>query len=115
MNSFPDTVTLYKGPFTIDVSSEREREVVHSDQKSCDYGTEKGEGVENLKNSGECHPASTAGVGIKGGVGGESVSSTSTAIGSHMPGPITMKLSGIDQGNSVSVLGRVRGRMIQDS
>ena len=61
------------------------------------------------------YPASAAGVGIKGGVGGESVSCTSTAIGSHVAGPITMKLSGIDQGNSVSVLGRVRGRMIQDS
>ena len=52
---------------------------------------------------------------MKGGVGGESVSCTSSAIGSHMAGPITVKLSGIDQGNSVSVLGRVRGRMIQDS
>ena len=61
------------------------------------------------------YPASAAGVGIKGGVGGESVSCTTTAIGSHMAGPITLKLSGIDWGNSVSVLVRVRGRMIQDS
>ena len=63
----------------------------------------------------EYYPASGAGVGIKGGVGGESVSCTMTAIGSHMAGPITLKLSGIDRGNSVSVLVRVRGRMIQDS
>ena len=61
------------------------------------------------------HPAGAAGVGIKGGVGGESVSCTSYAIGSHMAGPINLKLSGIDRGNSVSVLVRVRGRMIQDS
>ena len=61
------------------------------------------------------NPAGAAGVGIKGGVGGGSVSSTSSPIGSHMAGPITMKLSGIDQGNSVSVLVRVRGGMIQDS
>ena len=32
-----------------------------------------------------------------------------------MAGPITMKLSGIDRGNSVTVLGRVRGGMNQDS
>ena len=61
------------------------------------------------------YPAGAAGVGIKGGVGGESVSCTSYAIGSHMAGPINLKLSGIDRGNSVSVLVRVRGRMIQDS
>ena len=61
------------------------------------------------------YPASAAGVGIKGGVGGGSVSCTSSAIGSHMAGPITLKLSGIDRGNSVSVLVRVRGRMIHDS
>ena len=61
------------------------------------------------------NPASAAGVGIKGGVGGESVSCTMTAIGSHMAGPITLKLSGIDRGNSASGLGRVRGRIIQDS
>ena len=48
-------------------------------------------------------------------MGGESVSCTSYAIGSHMAGPINLKLSGIDRGNSVSVLVRVRGRMIQDS
>ena len=35
-------------------------------------------------------------------------------IDSEMAGPITMKLSGIDRGNSVSVLVRVRGGMIQD-
>ena len=52
---------------------------------------------------------------IKGGVGGECESCTMYPIGSHMAGPITLKLSGIDRGNSVSVLGRVRGRMIQDS
>ena len=61
------------------------------------------------------YPASAAGVGIKGGVGGGSVSCTMFLIGSHMAGPITLKLSGIDRGNSVSVLVRVRGRMIQDS
>ena len=32
-----------------------------------------------------------------------------------MAGPITLKLLGITRGNSVSVLVRVRGRMIQDS
>ena len=63
---------------------------------------------------GQGYPASAAGVGIKGGVGGESVSCTMTAIGSHMAGPITLKLSGIDRGNSVSVLVKVRGGMIQD-
>ena len=36
-------------------------------------------------------------------------------IDSEMAGPITMKLSGIDRGNSVTVLGRVRGGMNQDS
>ena len=61
------------------------------------------------------YPASAAGVGIKGGVGGECESCSVYAIGSHMAGPITLKLSGIDRGNSVSVLVRVRGRMIQDS
>ena len=61
------------------------------------------------------YPASAAGVGIKGGVGGECESCTVCAIGSHMAAPITLKLSGIDRGNSVSVLVRVRGRMIQDS
>ena len=61
------------------------------------------------------YPASAAGVGIKGGVGGGSVSCTSSPIGSHMAGPITLKLSGIDRGNSVTVLGRVRGGMNQDS
>ena len=61
------------------------------------------------------YPASAAGVGIKGGVGGECESCTMSAIGSHMAGPIPLKLSGIDQGNSASALGRVRGRMIQDS
>ena len=61
------------------------------------------------------YPAGAAGVGIKGGVGGEWESCTFFPIGSHVAGPITMKLSGIDRGNSVSVLGRVRGRMIQDS
>ena len=60
------------------------------------------------------NPASAAGVGIKGGVGGECESCTMFAIGSHMAGPITLKLSRIDQGNSVSVLVRIRGRMIQD-
>ena len=60
------------------------------------------------------NPASAAGVGIKGGVGGGSVSCTMFLIGSHMAGPITLKLSGIDRGNSVSVLGRVRGGMNQD-
>ena len=60
------------------------------------------------------YPAGAAGVGIKGGVGGGSVSSTPSPIGTHMAGPITVKLSGIDQGNSVSVLVRVRGGMIQD-
>ena len=49
------------------------------------------------------YPAGEAGVGIKGCVGGGSVSSTWSPIGSHMAGPITVKL-GIDQGNSVSVL-----------
>ena len=34
---------------------------------------------------------------------------------SHSAGLITLKLRGIDQGNSVSVLVGVRGRMIQDS
>ena len=63
----------------------------------------------------ELYPASAAGVGIKGGVGGECESCTIPAIGSHMAVPITLKLSGIDRGNSVSVLVRVRGRMIQDS
>ena len=61
------------------------------------------------------YPAGAAGVGIKGGVGGGSVSCTSSPIGSHMAGPITLKLSGIDRGNSVTVLGRVRGGMNQDS
>ena len=61
-----------------------------------------------------CYPASAAGVGIKGGVGGECESWPMYPIGSHMAGPITLKLSGIDRGNSVSVLVRVRGRMIQD-
>ena len=61
------------------------------------------------------NPASAAGVGIKGGVGGGSVSWTMFLIGSHMAGPITLKLSGIDRGNSVTVLGRVRGGMNQDS
>ena len=55
-------------------------------------------------------PAGKAGVG--GGVGGGCESCTSSAIGSHMAGPITLKLSGIDRGNSVSVLVRVRGGMI---
>ena len=36
-------------------------------------------------------------------------------IDSEMAGPISLKLSGIDRGNSESVLGRVRGGMIQDS
>ena len=68
------------------------------------------------KNSREgADPASAAGVGIKGGVGGGSVSCTMFLIGSHMAGPITLKLSGIDRGNSVTVLGRVRGGMNQDS
>ena len=61
------------------------------------------------------YPAGKAGVGIKGGVGGGSVSCTSSPIGAHMAGPITLKLSGIDRGNSVTVLGRVRGGMNQDS
>ena len=61
------------------------------------------------------YPASAAGVGIKGGVGGECESCTMSAIGSHMAGPITLKLSGIDRGNSVTVLSRVRGGMNQDS
>ena len=62
----------------------------------------------------ENYPAGAAGVGIKGGVGGGSVSSTSSPIGAHMAGPITLKLSGIDRGNSESVLVKVRGGMIQD-
>ena len=61
------------------------------------------------------YPAGEAGVGIKGGVGGECESWPSSPIGSYMTGPITLKLSGITRGNSVSVLVRVRGRMIQDS
>ena len=36
-------------------------------------------------------------------------------IDSEMAGPISMKLSGIDRGNRVSVLVRVRGGIIQDS
>ena len=60
------------------------------------------------------YPAGEAGIGIKGGVGGGSVSSTYSPIGSHMAGPITVKLSGIDRGNSVSVLVRARGGIIQD-
>ena len=60
------------------------------------------------------NPAGAAGVGIKGGVGGGSVSCTPLPIGSHMAGPITVKLSRIDRGNSESVLVKVRGGMIQD-
>ena len=48
--------------------------------------------------------------------GSEYVKSCGTSrIDSEMAGPITMKLSGIDRGNSVTVLGRVRGGMNQDS
>ena len=38
-----------------------------------------------------------------------------TLIDSEMAGPISMKLSGIDRGNSVTVLGRVRGVMNHES
>ena len=47
-------------------------------------------------------------------MGGGSVSCTPLPIGSHMAGPITVKLSGIDRGNSESVLVKVRGGMVQD-